>query len=87
METVTEKKVLEQEELQTLKSLQEETQALVLEFGEIEMISLQLEDRKNKAKAFLSELAKKEQDFTQEVFQKYGKCNINPQTGEITLIP
>ena len=33
METVTEKKVLDQEELQTLKSLQEETQALVLEFG------------------------------------------------------
>ena len=86
METVTEKKVLEQEELQTLKSLQEETQALVLEFGEIEMISLQLEDRKNKAKAFLSELAKKEQDFTQNVFGKYGKCNIDPQTGEITLI-
>jgi hypothetical protein len=86
METVTEKKVLEQEELQTLKSLQEETQALVLEFGEIEMINLQLEDRKNKAKAFLSELAKKEQDFTQNVFEKYGKCNVNPQTGEITLI-
>jgi hypothetical protein len=86
METVTEKKVLEQEELQTLKSLQEETQALVLEFGEIEMISLQLEERKNKAKTFLSELTKKEQDFTQNVFQKYGKCNVNPKTGEITLI-
>ena len=86
METVTEKKVLEQEDLQTLKSLQEETQALVLEFGEIEMISLQLEERKNKAKTFLSELTKKEQDFTQDVFTKYGKCNINPQTGEITLI-
>ena len=86
METVTEKKVLDQEELQTLKSLQEETQALVLEFGEIEMISLQLEERKNKAKTFLSELAKKEQDFTQDVFTKYGKCNVNPKTGEITLI-
>jgi hypothetical protein len=50
------------------------------------MISLQLEERKNKAKSFLSDLAKKEQDFTQSVFEKYGKCNINPQTGEITLI-
>jgi hypothetical protein len=86
METVTENKVLSQEELQTLKTLQEETQALVLEFGEIEMINLQLEERKNKAKSFLSDLAKKYQDFTQSVFEKYGKCNINPQTGEITLI-
>ena len=86
METVTENKVLTQEELQTLKTIQEETQALVLEFGEIEMVTLSLEERKNKAKAFLSELAKKEQDFTQSVFEKYGKCNINPQTGEITLV-
>jgi hypothetical protein len=86
METVTENKVLNQEELQTLKTLQEETQALVLEFGEIEMINLQLEERKNKAKSFLSDLAKKEQDFTQSVFEKYGKCNVNPKTGEITLI-
>ena len=50
------------------------------------MISLQLEERKNKAKTFLSELTKKEQDFTQDVFTKYGKCNVNPKTGEITLI-
>lgn len=86
METVTEKKVLTQEELQTLKSIQEETQGLVIELGEIEMIKLQIEERKSKAKSFLDNLSKKEKDFTQNVFEKYGRCNIDPQTGEITPV-
>lgn len=86
METVTENKVLTQEELNTLKTIQEETQAIIMELGEIELITIQLEERKNKAKQFLQETTQKEKDFTQSVFDKYGKCNINPQTGEITSI-
>lgn len=86
METVTENKVLNQEELQTLKTIQEETQSLILELGEIELIKIQLESRKEKAKEYLSELSQKEQDFTQSIFEKYGKVSINPSTGEINLI-
>ena len=86
METVTENKVLTQEELQTLKTIQEETQSLILELGEIELIKIQLEDRKTKAKKYLSELSQKEQDFTQSIFQKHGKVSINPSTGEINSI-
>jgi hypothetical protein len=86
METVTENQVLTQEELQTLKTIQEETQAIILEFGEIELFQIQLTSRKENAKSFLGELSKKEQDFHQAIFEKYGKTNINPQTGEITPI-
>jgi hypothetical protein len=86
METVTENKVLTQEELQTLKTIQEETQSLILELGEIELIKIQLEDRKTKAKEYLSELSQKEQDFTQSIFKKHGKVSINPSTGEINSI-
>jgi hypothetical protein len=86
METVTENKVLNQEELQTLKTIQEETQSLILELGEIELIKIQLEDRKTKAKEYLSELSQKEQDFTQSIFKKHGKVSINPSTGEINSI-
>jgi len=86
METVTENKVLNQEELQTLKTIQEETQSLILELGEIELIKIQLESRKEKAKEYLSELSQKEQDFTQSIFTKYGKVSINPSTGEINSI-
>jgi len=86
METVTETKVLNQEEFQILKTIQEETQSLILELGEIELIKIQLENRKEKAKEYLSELNQKEQDFTQSIFQKYGTISINPTTGEINLI-
>ena len=86
METVTENKVLTQEELQTLKTIQEETQAIVIEFGEIELFQIQLNNRKENAKKFLEDLSKKEQDFHQSIFEKYGKITINPQTGEVTPI-
>ncbi len=86
MGIVTENTVLSQDEMQTLKSIQNETQALIVEFGEIELVKIQIEERKTKAKEFLTELSKKEQDFTQAVFEKYGKCTIDPQTGKITLV-
>jgi hypothetical protein len=82
--TRTENKVLTQEELQTLNTIQEETQALINELGEIELIKLQLEERRERAKNFLTEVSRKEKDFTQLVYEKYGRVNINPQTGEIT---
>jgi hypothetical protein len=86
MSIVTEKKFLTEEELQTLKTIQDQTQSLVLELGEIEMIKLQIESRHQNAKQFLSDLSKQEQDFTQSIFEKYGKANINPETGEITKL-
>ena len=87
METVTQNQVLTQEELQSLKTIQEETQALVIELGEIELISLQLEERKNNAKKFLAELGEREKTFTQLIFDKYGKVSIDPSTGEIASLP
>jgi hypothetical protein len=49
-----------------------------------ELVKLQLENRHNAAKTFLSELAEQEKTFTKDIFEKYGKCNIDPETGEIT---
>ena len=86
METVTENKVLTQEELQTLKTIQEETQALLVELGEIELIKIQVENRHNNAKQFLNDLSAKEKEFTDSMLTKYGRVNINPEDGEITLI-
>jgi hypothetical protein len=83
METVTENQILTQEELQVLNSIQEETQALIYELGEIELIKLQLDERKNQSKNMLDELRVKEQTFNQDIVTKYGKVNINTNTGEI----
>jgi hypothetical protein len=84
MSIVTEKKFLTEEELQTLQKIQSQTKLLINELGEIELIKLQLENRHNEAKKFLNDLSIVEQEFTQSVFEKYGKVNLNPNTGEIT---
>ena len=84
MSIVTEKKFLTEEELQTLQRIQSQTKLLINELGEIELIKLQLENRHNEAKNFLNYLSIVEQEFTQSVFEKYGKVNLNPNTGEIT---
>jgi hypothetical protein len=86
MSIVTEKQFLTEEELQTLKNIQNQTQSLILELGEIEMIKIQIEARHQNAKQFLSDLSQSESDFTQSVLEKYGKVSINPETGEITKV-
>jgi hypothetical protein len=84
MPIVSEKKFLTEEEKTILLEIRQNTQALIAELGEIELIKLQLEDRHDSAKTFLNELKTKEQEFTKSVFEKYGKVNVNPENGEIT---
>jgi hypothetical protein len=86
MSIVLEKQFISEEELSSLKKIQSNTQALIAELGEIELVKLQLENRHDAAKTFLSELRTNEQEFTKNIFDGYGKVNINPETGEITKL-
>lgn len=86
MSIVSEKKFLTEEEKNTLKEIQSNTQALIVELGETELIKIQLEERHANAKKFLTELGEKEKEFTQSVFNTYGRVSINPETGEITPV-
>lgn len=84
METVTtEKKFLTEEEFKTLQQIQEETQNVILELGQIELIKIQIEQRHTIARDFLEDLSNREKEFTKSVFEKYGRSNIDPSTGEI----
>jgi hypothetical protein len=86
MSIVSEKKFLTEEEKNTLKEIQQKTQVLILELGEIEMVKLQIENRHQTAKAFLDRLALEEEEFNQLIVEKYGRSSINPETGEITAL-
>jgi len=86
MGIVSDKKFLTDEEKNTLKEIQQKTQVLILELGEIEMIKIQIDNRHQAAKAFLDELSLKEENFNQLIVEKYGKSSINPETGEITVL-
>ena len=84
METVTkEKKFLEEKELKDLKQLQEKTNQIIFELGEIELISHSLEKRRLDAKDFLEAITLEENEYTKMLNEKYGRVNIDPETGEI----
>jgi len=86
MSIVSEKKFLTEEEKNTLNKIQQKTQVLILELGEIEMVKLQIENRHQTAKAFLDNLALEEEEFNKSIVEKYGRSSINPETGEITAL-
>lgn len=86
METVTEKKFIEKEELENLKLIQDKTKQLVLELGEIEMIKISLDNRRKQAETFLTNLTNEEKELTNSIFDKYGKVNLDPKTGEFTKL-
>ena len=83
METVTTNTVLSTDELQSLRDIQKETQSLVLELGEVELMRIQLDERHTTAKIQLTELSKRESEFNNSLYEKYGQVNLNPETGEI----
>lgn len=70
------------EELSRLKEIQEKTRNLAFELGEIEMIRIQLETRRENAISLLDEVKTSETEFTSEIVEKYGKISLNPETGE-----
>ena len=86
METVTEKKFLGKEEIEKLQLIQEKTNAIILELGEIELVKLQIDNRYSEAKNFLQDLTIEEKDFTDLLNEKYGNVSINPENGEINNI-
>ena len=78
---------LSQEELQTIQQLQEKNRAIVMEFGEIELIKLNLERRAENAKKFLADLREEENNFGKELSEKYGDGTVDLSTGEFVPAP
>ena len=79
-----ETKQLTQDELQQLKLIQEKNQAIILEFGQIELIKLEVESRVQNAKAFLEELREEEKTLGQFLETTYGKGSIDIEKGQFT---
>lgn len=73
---------LSQEELQTIQQLQEKNRTVIMEFGEIELIKLNLERRTDNAKQFLENLREEESAFGKLLSEKYGDGTVDLTTGE-----
>lgn len=79
-----EKKVLTQEELQSLKEFQSREENLVLLFGQIAYQQQTLEEEQDKAIEQKEKFDKERAEFASSLTSKYGNGTINIDTGEIT---
>jgi hypothetical protein len=80
-----ETKVLEQEEIQSIKDLQTQREQLMSDFGFIEMRIQELELQKENLINLLVEVRNSEATLSNELQAKYGTGTINLDKGEITV--
>jgi K+/H+ antiporter YhaU regulatory subunit KhtT len=82
METIK----LTQEEIDSLKSIQEESSNLTVSFGQLEMAFQSLKLQKENLVKVLVNLKNKETEIGTQLQEKYGNGNINIETGEFTKV-
>ena len=80
-----ETKVLEQEEIQSIKDLQTKREQLMADFGFIEMRIQELELQKENLINLLVEVRNSEATLSNELQAKYGNGTIDLAKGEITV--
>ena len=77
-----ETKKLQQEELQQLISLQQKNQDIIMEFGQIEVLKLEIQDRVQIAKQYLAQVREQEKTLVQSLQSVYGEGTIDLDKGE-----
>lgn len=82
----TEKKYLTQDELSSIKKLNEDNQELVIKFGQVEFQLQNLEQQKSDLIDELKSTKSNEMKIFQKLEAKYGKININLESGEINQL-
>jgi hypothetical protein len=73
---------LTQEEIQQLQEIQQQNQSLALEFGNLELTKIQIENRYDELVEFHTQLKSKEQEIGKELSEKYGNGTIDLEKGE-----
>jgi predicted nucleic acid-binding Zn-ribbon protein len=77
-----ETKVLTQEEITQLKTVQQERYSIIDKFGTIEIQFQELESTKQKLKLEYEKLKQKEEVLGKQLQEKYGDGTINLEKGE-----
>ena len=78
---------LSEEQVQGLNELQQKNQALINELGQISLIEINLEQRREAAEKFLEELRTAEQTLAKELEDAYGAGTIDLSKGEFIPKP
>ena len=70
------------EELQDLQNIQENLNSLSFQFWQLQISKIKLQEQENYLKSQLGSLSKKEIDIAKKLTDKYGKGNLDLETGE-----
>lgn len=81
-----ETKKLSQQQLQQIKTIQQNNQAVIQELGEIEIAKLQLKKRQQIAQQYFEDLLQQQQTVAQEIEDTFGKGTVDIETGEFTAL-
>lgn len=81
-----EKLQITQEELDQLHSIQESHNSLITQLGWLEYEKIKLKQKKQELRQYLQNIEEDSQTLSQFLEQKYGRCSIDTNTGEVTLL-
>jgi len=73
---------LTEEELEKLVELQRKSSMMTQEFGNLEIMKLQLDARREELVSFYGQLKEDERTFGKELSEKYGDGTIDIEKGE-----
>lgn len=75
---------VKEEYLEKLNSIKEKGNSAIIELGQIELAKLQLEQRTQNVKQFLSEIHQEETELTQLLKEEYGTGVLDLENGTFT---
>jgi len=73
-----------EEEIKSLTTLQSKSQNATLQFGQLYLSKIRLEEQEAALKAYVKNLEEEEAKIAKDLSDKYGKGSINIDTGEFT---
>ena len=73
-----------EEEIKSITDLQNKTQAVVFQLGQVKLSEMQIESRLQELKQALSDIENEETALADNFSKKYGVGSLNIETGEFT---
>ena len=77
---------LEQQELNDLKQLSQDQDAFIFQLGQVQYSRMRLDEEENALKQQVDMLREREKEFADKISTKYGKVNVDIETGEISSV-
>lgn len=77
---------LDQQELNDLKQLSQDQDTFIFQLGQIYYSRIRLDEDENVIKQQIDVLRKREKELADKIAAKYGKVNIDLETGEISSV-